>query len=223
MTEGSIRQERFGELPSDAPLLPPILAGFGAALIGGIAWTVIMALTGYEIGFAAWALGGFVGFAMQQTTRRRDTATAMSAATLALIGLLIARILIGEFVLGSAAVDEVLADDELMHQAAALDLRFSNALPPEIQVQYDALAEEDTVPDALWAETLAAGAAHLDTLPEEDRERVANQFAEVALFEAGLLGRIWAQLSLFDLLWAFLAVSTAWGMMKGQQEPELAA
>ena len=87
-------------------LVPAMLAGLGAALIGGIGWTVIMAVTGYEIGYAAWALGGLVGLGMAHTTARRDTAAAASAATLAIVGLLIARVLIGEFVLAGSTLDE---------------------------------------------------------------------------------------------------------------------
>ncbi len=30
-------------------LLPAILAGLGAALVGGIGWTVLTAMTGYEV------------------------------------------------------------------------------------------------------------------------------------------------------------------------------
>ena len=77
-----------------------MLAGLGAALIGGVGWTVLTAMTGYEIGYAASALGGLVGFGMAHTTARRDSVAAGSAATLVLVGLLIARVLIGEFVMG---------------------------------------------------------------------------------------------------------------------------
>ena len=34
-------------------LLPAILAGLGAALIGGIRWTGLTVMTGYEVGYAA--------------------------------------------------------------------------------------------------------------------------------------------------------------------------
>jgi hypothetical protein len=93
---------------------------YRAAEIARDGWTVLTAMTGY----AAWALGGLVGFGMAHTTVRRDSVAAGSAATLALIGLLIARVLIGEFVMGGA-LDEVLTDDELMAQAATLDLQFN--------------------------------------------------------------------------------------------------
>ncbi len=48
---------------------------------------------------------------------------------------------------------------------------------------------------------------------------LAEQFTGFAFAQVGLVGRVTAQMGPFDLLWAFLAVSTAWGMMKQEQEP----
>ena len=205
--------------PSQA-LLPAMLAGLGAALVGGIGWTVLTAMTGYEVGYAAWALGGLVGFGMAHTTARRDSVAAGSAATLALAGLLIARVLIGEFVLGGSALDEVLMDDELMAQAATLDLQFNEGFSKQVQLSYDAIPDGDTISDALWAEMVSEGAQHLGTLSQNEREAMAAQFTGLAFAQAGMLGRVTAQMGPFDLLWAFLAVSTAWGMMKKEEELE---
>ena len=200
-------------------LVPAMLAGLGAALIGGIGWTMIMAVTGYEIGYAAWALGGLVGFGMAHTTARRDTAAAASAATLAIVGLLIARVLIGEFVLAGSTLDEVLTDNELMTQAAALDLQFNEGFSKQVQATYDAVPEGDTISDALWKEMVSEAERYLETLSQEERETMAAQFTGLAFAQVGLLGRVTAQMGAFDLLWAFLAVSTAWGMMKQEEEP----
>jgi hypothetical protein len=202
-------------------LFPAILAGLGAALVGGIGWTVLTAMTGYEVGYAAWALGGLVGFGMAHTTARRDSAAAASAATLALVGLLIARLLIGEFVIGGSALDEVLLDDELMTQAATLDLQFNDGFSKQVQATYDAIPEGDTISDALWGDMVSEGSMHLETLSQDERELMAAQFTGFAFAQVGVLGRFTAQMGPFDLLWAFLALSTAWGMMK-KEEQELA-
>ncbi len=225
MDQQSFDTHRATETATVAPnqsLLPAILAGLGAALVGGIAWTVLTAMTGYEVGYAAWALGGLVGFGMAHTTARRDSVAAGSAATLALVGLLIARVLIGELVLGGSALGEVLADDELMAQAATLDLQFNEGFTMEVQSTYDAIPAGDTISDALWAEMVSEGALHLESLSQEERQAMAEQFTGLAFAQAGLLGRVAAQMGPFDLLWAFLAVSTAWGMMKTETEEELA-
>ena len=201
-------------------LIPAILAGLGAALVGGIGWTVLTAMTGYEVGYAAWALGGLVGFAMAHTTARRDPAAAASAATLAVVGLLIARVLIGEFVMGGSALNEVLTDDELMAQAATLDLQFNDGFSQQLQATYDAIPEGDTISDAMWAEMVSEGARYLETLSQDEREMMAAQFTGLAFAQVGLVGRVTAQMGAFDLLWAFLAVSTAWGMMIKVEESE---
>ena len=223
MDQESFDTHRAAETAPVAPnqsLLPAMLAGLGAALIGGIGWTVLTAMTGYEVGYAAWALGGLVGFGMAHTTGRRDSVAAGSAATLALVGLLIARVLIGEFVIGGSALDEVLMDDELMAQAATLDLQFTEGFSNQVQLSYDAIPDGDTISDALWAEMVSEGAQHLGTLSQDEREVMAAQFTGLAFAQAGLLGRVTAQMGPFDLLWAFLAVSTAWGMMKKEEEEE---
>ncbi len=223
MDQESFEPYQMAESRSGAPsqsLIPAMLAGLGAALVGGIGWTALTAMTGYEVGYAAWALGGLVGFGMAHTTARRDTAAATSAATLAIVGLLIARVLIGEFVLGASTIDEILTDDELMAQAATLDLQISDGFSKRVQATYDAVPEGDTLSDALWEDMVSEGAKHLETLSQDEREMMAAQFTGLAFAQVGLVGRVTAQMGPFDLLWAFLAVSTAWGMMKKQEESE---
>ncbi len=215
----SYRAVEAAPLAPSQSLLPAMLAGLGAALIGGIGWTMITAITGYEVGYAAWALGGLVGFGMAHTTERRDTVAAGSAAALALVGLLIARVLIGEFVLGNSSLDDVLADEQLMVQAVTLDLQFNGGFPKDVQARYDAIPDGDTISDALWEEMVLAASTHLRALSEDERIGLAEQFTGFAFAQVGLLGRVTAQMGPFDLLWAFLAVSTAWGMMKQKQEP----
>ena len=141
-----------------------------------------------------------------------------SAAGLALVGLLIARVLIGEFVMGSAGLDEVMADEGLMAQAAVMDLEMSGGFPADVQTEYDQLADGDTISDQLWTRMVAAAESHLAAMPEDDRVLVAQQFTGLALGQLGVAGRVTAQLGPYDLLWALLAVSTAWGMMKKEEE-----
>ena len=221
MDQESFVTDRAVETAPVAPsqsLLPAILAGLGAALVGGMGWTVLTAVTGYEVGYAAWAVGGLVGFGMAHTTARRDSVAAGSAAALALVGLLIARVLIGELVLGGSAMDEVLTDDELMAQAATFDLQINEGFSTQLQATYDAIPEGDTISDALWEEMVSEGVRYLGTLSQDEREVMAAQFTGFVFAQVGVLGRVTAQMGPFDLLWAFLAVSTAWGMMKKEEE-----
>ena len=53
-------QRTRGEAGSNR-LLTVVLAGLGAALVGGIAWGLLVRWTDREWGVAAWAIGGLVG------------------------------------------------------------------------------------------------------------------------------------------------------------------
>lgn len=76
-------------------------------------------------------------------------------------------------------------------------------------MSYDAIPDVDTISDALWAEMVSEGVRHLGTLSQDAREAMAAQFTGLAFAQAGMLGRVTAQMGPFDLLWAFPAVSTA--------------
>jgi hypothetical protein len=52
-------------------LVPAVLAGIAAAVVGGIAWALIAVQVGYEIGFAAVGIGALAGFAVVLATRGR--------------------------------------------------------------------------------------------------------------------------------------------------------
>lgn len=70
----------------------------------------------------------------------------------------------------------------------------------------------------LWKEMVSESALYLGTLSQDEREVMAAQFTGFAFAQVGLLGRVTAQMGPFDLLWALLALSTAWGMMKKEEE-----
>lgn len=196
------------------PILPAVFAGFGAAVVGGIVWAIIVGLTNYEIGFAAWAMGGLVGFAMARSTPQRGTAIAGTAAALAIAGLIVARILIAQFVIASSGVDEVMDDPELMTQAVVIDMQFNGGFPDDILSELEALADDDTLSDALWGRMVDAANVRLQSMSDEERETTARQFTMLAVGSMTFMDRITAQLGPFDALWALLAVSTAWGMLK---------
>lgn len=208
-------------LDAHSPLMPAIVVGFVAAVVGAVAWTLIMAFTGYEVGYAAWALGALVGFAMSRVTSRRDTTAAASAAGLAIVGLLIAKILIGEYVLADSYADALHEDDGLMAQAVMYEMDRDRSFPPEVQAEYDKVSEGDTISDALWQRILAASGDRVSAMSEDRRREMADEYAQAAFAETSLVDRVAGQLSGFDLLWILFAVSTAWGIMKHEEEDEV--
>jgi hypothetical protein len=79
--------------PYTSAVLPPaLLAGLVAAVAGGVGWTVQVALTEYETGIVAWAVGGLAGFAVSLAAgRRRGLPLQVIAVASALLGILLGK------------------------------------------------------------------------------------------------------------------------------------
>lgn len=71
------------ELFEPRTLVPAVLAGLAAAIVGGIVWALIVVQTGYEIGFAAVGIGVLAGFAVVFATRGRKGVPLQVTAVLA--------------------------------------------------------------------------------------------------------------------------------------------
>jgi hypothetical protein len=88
MEAGGFREERSGAV------LTAALVGLGAAVVGGIAWGLIVKWTDYEIGFAAWGIGFIVGTAVVFGAQgRRGTQFQALAVALALVGIVLGKYL----------------------------------------------------------------------------------------------------------------------------------
>jgi len=202
--------------PADQAVNRALIGGLVAALVGGAAWAAIVVATKYEVGFVAWAVGGLVGFAMSRATPSRGQALGTLAALLAGLGLVVGKVLIVTVGTQRQAVLEVEADPELLAQAGLHDLRLTDAMPDQLEERLDALGFNDTIPDALWGDMMAAGTDHATGSGPDEQRRVAAQYAEFLLSNVGLFERLRSQLSPWDLLWFGLAVTTAWRFMRGR-------
>ena len=71
---------------------PAIVGGLGAAIIGGIIWSLIMIYTGYEAGLVAWGLGWFTGWAVVKLTGGKKGIQAQAVAVIcSLIGIFLGK------------------------------------------------------------------------------------------------------------------------------------
>jgi ABC-type Fe3+-siderophore transport system permease subunit len=69
-------------------------AGLAAAIAAGVIWALIVKVSDYEIGVAAWGIGFLVGTAVVLTARRRKSTTLAAVAVVAaLIGILLGKYL----------------------------------------------------------------------------------------------------------------------------------
>ena len=81
-------------------LLPAIGAGLVAALVGGIAWGLIVKLSNYEIGIVAWGIGFIAGTAVVVASRgAKGRSLQVIAVVAALLGVLLGKYLSYAFAL----------------------------------------------------------------------------------------------------------------------------
>jgi len=85
---GSILNQARREQVRTASLLPAILGGGVAALVGGAVWALIVTMTGYVIGYMAWGVGLLAGFAVVYSAGgRRGVSLQLLAVGASLLGI----------------------------------------------------------------------------------------------------------------------------------------
>ena len=100
---GIVEEER----PAAALLLPAVLAGLVAAIVGGVVWGLIVKWTDYEVGFVAWGIGFLVGVAIAAAARgARGLVLQVDAVLCALVGILVGKYLSFAWVLQEVAERE---------------------------------------------------------------------------------------------------------------------
>jgi hypothetical protein len=98
-----VREER----PLAALLVPAVLAGVVAAILGAVVWGLIVKWTDYEVGFVAWGIGFLVGIAVVAATRgARGLVFQFVAVACALLGILLGKYLSFAWVLQEVAEQE---------------------------------------------------------------------------------------------------------------------
>jgi short subunit fatty acids transporter len=195
-----------------------LAAGLVAALAAGALWAGLVFATNTEIGFVAWGVGLLVGFAMSRVTAARTRQLGYAAAACAVIGLLAGKAFIFAGSAGMIARDLV-ANEEAMNATVAWQMYATRELDEATLAGIDSAgAAGDTLSDALWADMTQQASASLAGLTPDERHDVALAASKALLARIGLVGGITSQLSLFDLLWLFLAVGTAFRMMTPPKE-----
>jgi hypothetical protein len=209
-----LSEAAFAERPATDDRAPlAIASGLVAALVAGGLWALLASITGLEIGYAAWGVGLLVGLAMNRITRQRSQRLAYTAAALALIGLSAGKVFI---FLGSAGpvAKELVGDDEMLKSGVAWQMYYARELDAPTLEELDRTREAgDTLSDAVWARMQEQASSHLAAMTPEQKQEAATALARSFMQEMGIIGGVKAQLSLFDLLWVFLAVGTAYRLL----------
>lgn len=203
----------------------PLIVASGAALLGAGVWAAICALTYYEIGWIAWGIGGLIGLGAVATGGRGQT-LAVACGGLALASIFVGKLLASQFILDNELQKGVAQNvTQEVYNERQVDARDFVALDPQPDpeklkdylVQHgfsEGLTVED-VSDQEVANFLAEIAPDLKDFAarqpslEEWRDEFVAKFKE----EISLVDVVVEDLGLFDLLFVFLGVSTAFGMV----------
>ncbi|HXF96407.1 MAG TPA: hypothetical protein VNI61_09935 [Gemmatimonadales bacterium] len=191
-----------------------LFGGAVAALVGALIWTAVVKLTNYEVGWVAWGIGALVGLTMAKMTPARSGTLGVYAALLAALGLATGKVMQLKAT-ASSAHQEIVADQEALTHAFLLDMRTGESFSPEVNAELAQLGPRDTVPDLLWGSMMAEARQRMDGAPPQERERVARAMVTQIVGGMSITEQFMATLSLFDALWFFLALGTAWKFMKG--------
>lgn len=205
----------LGNLDSgNTPLV--LAAGLMAALVGGGIWAGIAVWFNLEIGWAAWGIGLLVGLAMSLMTERRGRRLALAAASLAVLGLFLGKAF--AFSGSTGAITEEFRDNpEYMAGLVAWQMYEDGSLSPRTMEGLEATQMAgDTLSDALWATMVQEATTHMATLAPAELEALAASTAGNTVQSMGMLGGVLVQLSLWDALWLFLAVGTAYSIMNAE-------
>lgn len=214
---------RFPSRPQPRPQHIPVLAGMIGALLGGGAWALIAGLTDREVGYVAWGVGLLTGFVMTRASEARGRGPAMAAAAFAAMGLLFGKVWLHQFVVRPTIEQSIVADTGAGAAAGAWRLRELSAFPVDVQASVDSVAQGDTLSDALWLRMTGAGRQYMDSLPAAEREPIVREYAATLMAGIPFVIQMGWHFSAFDILWFFLALTTAWRMLSVSDRPEESA
>jgi hypothetical protein len=189
-----------------------LLGAIAAAAVGAGAWAAIAYFANYELGLLAWGIGGMVGGAAFALGGRGPISGGVAA------GLVLVAILGGKGLAYSVEikndVDTILAEteeeflDELMSDAEAYPGSDDRGALREFIVEhgfYEGASEEEVE----WFLSIWAPSLERWKVEQPDFETFLIQYEEILYSQDSLVEIIQANLGLFDLLFAFFGVTTA--------------
>lgn len=208
-------------------------AGFAA--VGGVVWFLVVWYLNLEVGYVAWGIGLLAGLGMHLGYRDANTKAGVVAASMSLASIILAKAAIFGFVMyavisgdtndpelrktfvTAAIAEEVLDERGIESESerenqwdsawSEAEQRVNSMSPADIEAKHkEVLAAAETA-DSPGEEGGEADAEDESSLAEADESpSVEEASAGLAAFAVYFFQ---TQFGLFDLLWVFLAVSSA--------------
>jgi len=212
-------------------------AGVIAALVGALAWAALAYFSGYEVGYLAWGIGLAVGFAIARLGGH-GTATGATAAVLTVLAIFSGKLL----------ATQVLVEKEL---SESLNAAYPRALYDELRVDASDWAALQPGPSESEVRTFMVEHAYFDAAVAEDigqedlalfhehsapflvdfererpsfelwRDQVDSESRAAFESEFSLTAAVFDEFNAIDLVFAFLAVSTAFGLVSRASGPRV--
>ena len=209
-------------------------AGFAAA--GGVVWFLVAWYLNLEVGYVAWGIGLLAGLGMHLGYRDANTKAGVVAASMSLASIILAKAAIFGFVMYAvisgdtndpelrktfvtAAIAGEILDERGIESESERENQWDSAWS-EAEQRVNSMSPADV--EAKHKELLAAAEAEEESEDEESGEADAGDESSLAEADespsvedasAGLAAFavyfFQTQFGLFDLLWVFLAVSSA--------------
>ncbi len=216
--------------------------GLAAGVIGATLWAGVAAITHYEVGWVAWAVGGLVGVAVARGNvdgHREPAMAGVLAVAITALSIVGGKYLAVSLTLPSAAelIASVMAnfDNEeyvmsFVADDVAAELEASGqTVDWPAGVDPSMASEESDYPADVWTEARErwaslSDAERADFQEARRRETSANLDANAAAFRGRLFrGAFAGSFAPLDLIFFGLAIVTAWGIASGRKRKEQVA
>lgn len=206
-----------------------IVGGVIGGLVGGLVWVLLGHYANVEVGYVAWGIGILVGlgvrYGAQSDDQEESVVQGVVAAAIALGAVVLAKFLVFQLAIGSAlaGIDMPQVTDEMCY------VRFADAIVEEQELEgrhlkwppgmtLDEASEPDDYPQGIWQDAVK----RFDALTDVEQAEVRAELEEnMELFRENLAAEIpffTSSFGLYDLLWIFLAVASAFRLAIGSNE-----
>jgi hypothetical protein len=217
--------------------LSTILGGIAGGLAGALIWVLVGYFTGYEVGYIAWGIGLLAGAGLRYFASKSEieesTAQGIAAAVIA-----IACILLGKFGVAYLAVSNAKQEVEAeLERSPITDVDMVRRYAHEIANAREADGKSTHRPDAkaimdddpkndfptgVWEEAERkwknVPAAEREAAIQREKEELRE--STIAIFVPDVASVFTESFAFWDLLWAFLAVGTAYKIGAGSYSNE---
>ncbi len=200
-----------------------LIGGAVVACIAGGIWGGIVIATGYEIGWIAWGIGLLVGFAVAAMAQKQDAVIGVSAACLALLGLIVGKVVILQWILSPGNMMSELGfefDDPEVFASMYMEKMAEDRLyEPALQAQVDQVDEDEYYSDELDEQLFEAAMTYTASMPEGEKqayiEDTGQEMVDAVMGEYSFTTLLKMSFTLWDGLWFFLAIGTAFKVGNG--------